>query len=143
MVECAFSVPYNMNGLSFDVIIEILSNSMMKSSRANLSEGDELFTTDPTVNEKNRIYSCEEKEYFLKCVQEYHRKLFNTENDANTNDVLIVDSGKMNSYTGGDIDFGSRKKMELQLKYSNLVHTHDHLHPHGHLHDHLHHSDLR
>ena len=89
MVECAFSVPYNMNGLSFDVIIEILSNSMMKSSRANLSEGDELFTTDPTVNEKNRIYSCEEKEYFLKCVQEYHRKLFNTENDANTNDVLI------------------------------------------------------
>ena len=57
---------------------------------------------------------------------------------SNTNDVLIVDSGKMNSYTGGDIDFGSRKKMELQLKYSNLVHTHDHLHPHGHLHDHLH-----
>ena len=90
MVECAFSVPYNMNGLSFDVIIEILSNSMMKSSRANLSEGDELFTTDPTVNEKNRIYSCEEKEYFLKCVQEYHRKLFNTENDANTKDVLIL-----------------------------------------------------
>ena len=57
---------------------------------------------------------------------------------SNTNDVLIVDSGKMNSYTGGDIDFGSRKKMELQLKYSNLVHTHDHLHPHGHLHGHLH-----
>ena len=55
-----------------------------------------------------------------------------------SNSKLVVDSGKLNTYTVCDIDFGSRKKLELQLKYGTLTHSHDHLHSHGHLHSHDH-----
>ena len=62
--------------------------------------------------------------------------LKSTHHDSNSK--LVVDSGKLNTYTVCDIDFGSRKKLELQLKYGTLTHSHDHLHSHGHLHSHDH-----
>ena len=37
---------------------------------------------------------------------------------------LTVDSGKLNTYTGGDIDFGHRKKLDMQLVYSSPEHVH-------------------
>ena len=41
----------------------------------------------------------------------------------NINSSLTVDSGKLNTYTGGDIDVGHRKKLDMQLVYSTPEHV--------------------
>ena len=58
-------------------------------------------------------------------------KLILKSRHSNTNSSLTINSGEINKYTNGDIDFGSRKKIELQLMYGNRLR--DHGHTHGHL----------
>ena len=62
--------------------------------------------------------------------------LKSTHHDSNSK--LVVDSGKLNTYTCCDIDFGSRKKLEMELKYGTLEHSHVHIHCGDYIYSHVH-----
>lgn len=64
-----------------------------------------------------------------KDVTEVINQLISKSRHSDSNSKLIVDSGKLNTYTCCDIDFGSRKKLEMELKYGTLEHSHVHATP--------------
>ena len=84
MVECAFTIPLDFNCMPFEEMIRIMNQFSVTSP----SEKDNLHDADPTVNERSRIYSCEEKDVLLKHVREYLRELRNTK-DSNVDQIYV------------------------------------------------------
>lgn len=88
MVECAFSLSDNFDDLSFEDVMGVLKDLMIHSCDISSPARDELFATDPTVKERNRIYSCKEKDFFLENIRRQYKKFCNTK-DISFDEVYI------------------------------------------------------